>query len=154
MFSFETIIKEKEDKEERENAEWQSERKEEDNRFKAEASAAGKSANQIEKQRTVAASKAVAGLSAGRTSLDAALFTLAASLMANIPEFVVSNARTTLMDVEQMVRKAQARVKAKHAPYPPFEHTLEEITVLVKKATECETEVSRFTNVLTSVGVS
>ena len=34
MFSFETIIKEKEDKEERENAEWQSERKEEDNRFK------------------------------------------------------------------------------------------------------------------------
>ena len=128
--------------------------KEEERRLKAEARAAEQSANKIEKQRTTVASKAVAGLSSVRTSLDAALFTPAASLMANIPEFVVTNARTTLLEVEQMVRKAQARVKAKHAPYPPFEHTLEEITALVKKATECEKEVSSFTSVLTSVGVA
>ena len=63
----------------------------------------------------------------------------------------MENARNTLAEVEQMVRKAQAKIKNTSNV---FGHTLEEITGLVKKAKDAEDEVGNFTRVLSSAGVS
>ena len=143
--------KKKEAKLKKKRQEEEKQKKEEERKRKKEAAIAKREKEKLEKQQNALAAKAISGLSGVRTSLDASLAIIAPNVMANIPEFVMENARDSLAEVEQMVRKAQAKIKNTSNV---FGHTLEEIAGLVKKATDAENEVGSFTRVLSSAGVS